>query len=83
MIRTQIYLPEETHANLLRIAREQKTTLSKLVRKGADLVIKKKQGKKTAQQKALEFFANPPKEYRINKTGKELIDLLRKERDDE
>ena len=82
-MRTQIYLPEEIHSNLQKLAKQKGTTLSKLIRQGAETVLKKGYGKKTPQQKALEFFAKVPKEYRINKTGKELIDLLRKERDDE
>lgn len=83
MIRTQIYLPEDTHANLLRIAKESNTSLSKLIRKGAEIVIKKKYGKNMPQQKALKFFANPPGNLIINKSGKELIELIRKERDEE
>lgn len=43
MTRTQIYLPVETHASLLRLAEIEKVSLSELIRKGADLVIKTKQ----------------------------------------
>lgn len=81
MIRTQIYLPEETHASLLRIAQQKGTTLSRLIRRGADEVIKKTYGKTTPLERALKFFANPPKKYRINITGKQAVDLIRKERD--
>ena len=81
MIRTQIYLPEEVHSNLRKIAKQRGTTLSKLIRKGAGTVIKNHHKGKTPQQEALEYFANPPKSERINLTGKELINLLRKDRD--
>ena len=81
MIRTQIYLPEETHTNLLRLAKVKGTTLSRLIRQGADTVIKKHYGNLTPQQRALRFFANPPKKYQINLTGKQAVDLIREDRD--
>lgn len=83
MTRTQIYLPEETHDLLLRLAKQEKTTLSKLIREGANEVVKKRRIRKTLRQKALDFFANPPKKYQVDLTGKDVVDLIRKERDDE
>lgn len=82
MIRTQIYLPEETHSTLVRLAQEKGTTLSRLIREGAAEVIKKRYGKLTPQQRALRFFANPPKKYRIKLTGGQAVELIRKDRDD-
>jgi hypothetical protein len=77
VIRTQVYLPEETHKNLLLLARQKDTTLSKLIRQGADHVIKKNYGKLSPQQKTLKFLANPPQKYRVNLTGKnQLLSLL-------
>lgn len=80
MIRTQIYLPEETHSTLLRLAQEKGTTLSRLIREGAKAVIKKTYGKLNPKEKALKFFANPPKKYQI-KLNKPAHLLIREERD--
>lgn len=80
MIRTQIYLPEEIHTDLLRIAQEKGTTLSRLIRQGAKEVIKKTYGKLSPKEKALKFFANPPKKYQI-KLSKPAHILIREERD--
>lgn len=82
MIRTQIYLPEQTHANLQRIAKEKGVPFSQLIRQGAEIIVKKTYGKLTPQQKALRFFANPPKKYRIPLTGKQAVDLIREDRDE-
>lgn len=81
MIRTQIYLPEDTHSTLLRLAQQKGTTLSHLIREGAKEIIKKKYGRFTPQQKALNFFANPPKKYQIKLTGKQAVELIREDRD--
>lgn len=81
MVRTQIYLPEETHSNLLRMAKEKGTTLSKLIRDSADITLKKHYGELTPKERALRFFGNPNKKYRLNLTGAELTDLIRKDRD--
>lgn len=80
MIRTQIYLPEETHSTLLRLAKIKGTSLSCLIRQGADEIVKKNYGRFTPQQKALNFFANPPKKYQI-KLSKPAHILIREERD--
>lgn len=56
MIRTQIYLPEELHRELHLTARQQRTTLSELVRKGAQKVIADKQ-KNDESWKVLEKIA--------------------------
>ena len=81
MIRTQIYLPEDTHARLMQIAREEKTTFSKLVRSGADLVVKKRV-KNDPQKRAVTFLANLPSKYKTKLTGKQLVDLISKGRDE-
>lgn len=81
MTRTQIYLPEETHDLLLRLAKQEKTTLSKLIREGANEVVKKRRIRKTLRQKALDFFANPPKKYQVS-LPKSAVELVREERDE-
>lgn len=81
MTRTQIYLPEETHDLLLRLAKQEKTTLSKLIREGANEVVKKRSGKKSPQQKALELLTSYPNRLRI-KLPKPAHALIREERDD-
>ncbi len=43
MIRTQIYLPEEDHKQLVAKARAEDTTLAELVRQGVKKIIVKKQ----------------------------------------
>lgn len=84
MMRTQIYLPEEMHNSLLQLANQQSTTLSNLIRHGANLVLKKQVIKMSAgQRKALKFFSNPPKRYLINLKGKTAVQLIREERDDD
>lgn len=55
MVRTQIYLPEELHRDLLAIAQAERVTMAELVRESAkELVAKKKQLKKK------KFVFNPP-----------------------
>lgn len=80
MIRTQIYIPEDIHSTLLKIAQRYNTSLSELIRLGAKEVIKKKYGTVTPQKKALQFFSHPPKKYRIMLPYPAHI-LIRKERD--
>lgn len=65
---------------LLKLAKEKGQTLSKLIREGAGEVIKKNYGKTTPQQKAMKFFAHVPKEYKVDATGEELIDLIQTDR---
>jgi len=79
MIRTQIYLPEDVHTSLQKLANKKGTTLSKLIREGAETVLKKHYGKKTPQQKALHFLANYPDELRIKLT-KSAVELVREQR---
>lgn len=80
MIRTQIYLPDDIHANLLKIASRTGTTLSKLIREGAEAVLKRKLGGKHPQRDALRFFANVPEKYKTKLRGKELVTLVAKDR---
>lgn len=81
MIRTQIYLPEETHYNLSRLAKEKKSSLSELLREGAKMLMKKHYGKLTPQQEASRYFGNPNKKDRLKLTGAELVAELRRDRD--
>lgn len=81
MTRTQIYLPEDTHASLLQLARVENVSLSELIRQGAETVLKKKKiNKKSLQQEALKFLANFPDKYRI-KLSKSAVVLVREQRD--
>ena len=82
MIRTQIYLPEEIHSNLLKLASQTGTTLSKLIREGAEVVLKRKAGQNHPQAEAVRFFANLPKDYKTKLTGKQMIELLDKDRNE-
>lgn len=43
MKRTQIYLPEELHRELLMIATQEKKTLSEIIRRGAQRIIRAKE----------------------------------------
>lgn len=81
MTRTQIYLPQDMHAQLLQLAVKQNTTLSGLVRQGAKLVTKKYVANNPSKA-ALRFLANVPVKYRSKLTGKQLIDLVSKDRDE-
>ncbi len=80
MIRTQIYLPEDTHTDLTRLAHREGVTISQLIRRGADQIIKHHKSKLSAQEKALRFFANPPKKYLV-KLSKPAHILVRENRD--
>lgn len=81
MTRTQVYLPEDTHASLLQLARMENVSLSELIRRGAETVLKKKKiKKKSPQREALEFLANFPDKYHI-KLSKPAVDLVREQRD--
>ena len=42
MIRTQVYLPEETHKELHRLAQQSSESFSELVRQGVSEVLRKK-----------------------------------------
>lgn len=42
MKRTQVYLPEDIHRDLMLLAKTEKTNFSSLIREGARIVIKKK-----------------------------------------
>lgn len=48
MKRTQIYLPEDLHKELLLTARREQTTLSELIRKGAKKIVTEGQNKDTS-----------------------------------
>lgn len=81
MIRTQIYMPEEMHTMLLRLAQQQDTTLSSLLRQGANLVVKRKKSN-AKLARVLKLLANPPKKYLIDLKGKTAVQLIREQRDD-
>lgn len=80
MIRTQIYLPQETHDGLQKMARQSKRTLSQLIRQGATEILKKSYGADSPMQKSLKFFANIPDAYRV-KLSHSAVELVRRERD--
>lgn len=82
MLRTQIYLPSEMHAQLLALAGQKKTTMSQLVRQGASSVLKER-SMTAGQKKALRWLANPPKKYLIDLKGKTAVQLIREDRDDD
>ncbi len=42
MIRTQVYLPEDIHRDLILLAKKEGTNFSSLIREGAKVIIKKK-----------------------------------------
>lgn len=42
MIRTQVYLPEDIHRDLMLLAKRDGTNFSSLIREGARVIIKKK-----------------------------------------
>ncbi|HEX7017504.1 MAG TPA: hypothetical protein VF209_01175 [Patescibacteria group bacterium] len=83
MTRTQIYLPTETHRQLLQLARRKKTTLSHLIRLGAQQILADEHGAHNPQQKALAFLARPPQRALLKVSGRTAIDLIREERDDD
>ena len=80
MIRTQIYLPQETHEGLQKLAKQSKSTLSRLIRQGATEILKKSYGADSPMQKSLKFFANIPDSYKI-KFSHSAVELVRRERD--
>lgn len=79
MTRTQIYLPEETHASLVLLAEMEKVSLSELIRKGANLVIKTKSKTTPPYQQALKMLANYPDALRL-KLSDSAVNLIRKQR---
>lgn len=46
MIRTQVYLPEDIHRDLMLLAKKEGTNFSSLIREGAKVIIKKKTTRK-------------------------------------
>ncbi len=83
MIRTQIYLPQDLHQELLSLARIKKTTLSELLRLGAKKVINEKK-QKDESWKIMEKLANynlsGPKDLSKNHT-KYYVDAVLGDRD--
>lgn len=80
MTRTQIYLPEETHANLTRLAKMENVSLSELIRKGADLVVRTKQKGLPTHRQTLKMLADYPDTLRIELKDS-AIKLIRRQRD--
>ena len=80
MTRTQIYLPEETHANLINLAKIENVSLSELIRKGADMVIKTKQKGMSPHRQTLKMLVDYPESLRV-KLSDSAINLIRKQRD--
>ncbi len=80
MIRTQVYIDDDTHKILMQLAQDKGTSFSRLVREGASEVIKKHYGEANPQKKALKFFARPPRQFRV-RLSKPAPVLIRDERD--
>lgn len=80
MTRTQIYLPEETHAILAHLAKMENVSLSELIRNGADLVIKTKQKGLSPHRQTLKMLADYPESLRV-KLADSATKLIRKHRD--
>jgi len=78
MIRTQIYLPEQMHQDLLALATIHDTSLSELLRAGALKTIKKL-SPHPAKAGSLSYFARPPKAHLL-KSSLSSVDLIRAER---
>jgi len=55
MIRTQVYLPEDLHRELMLLAKREGTNFSSLIREGATEVVKKKNVKRSKDW-GKEFF---------------------------
>lgn len=79
MIRTQIYLPEQMHQDLLALATIHDTSLSELLRTGALKTIKKLSLRQT-KTKSLSYFTKPHKAHLLN-SRLSSVDLIRAERD--
>lgn len=83
MMRTQIYLPQDLHQELLSLAKIKKTTLSELLRLGAKKVVKEKR-QKDQSWKVMERLANynlsGPKDLSENHT-KYYVDAVLGDRD--
>ena len=71
MIRTQVYLPEETHKELHRLAEQSSDSFSELVRQGVSEVLRKK--KRERNRKI------PPLELPTFESGVKLKRLTREE----
>lgn len=81
MTRTQVYLPEDVHASLLRLAQIENVSLSQLIRKGADMVVKTKHAKiLSSQKRALKMLADYPDSQRITLSDS-AVNLVRQQRD--
>lgn len=81
MTRTQVYLPEDTHASLLQLARSENVSLSELIRQGAETVIKSKHAKiLSPQRRALKMLADYPDSQRITLSDS-AVNLVRQQRD--
>lgn len=85
MIRTQIYLPEEVHSDLMDIAELNNTSMSELIRQGARQTIRKhtatkKKSSHKQSKNALAYFAYVPKSRLMHSTVS-AVDLVRAERD--
>lgn len=75
MTRTQVYLPDDTHTQLLQLSQMSKVSFSQLLREGADMVIKSKTGGLTPTQTFLRALLSFPdsKRKRLSKSAAELV----------
>lgn len=55
MIRTQVYIPEDLHQELTLLAKQEGVNFSKLIREGAEEVVKRKKSKRNKKGLWKEF----------------------------
>lgn len=60
MIRTQVYLPEDLHGQLMLLAKMQGTNYSSLVREGVSNVVGKKRQSRTFKNRGAKFVGACP-----------------------
>ncbi|OGC97472.1 hypothetical protein A2634_02195 [Candidatus Amesbacteria bacterium RIFCSPHIGHO2_01_FULL_48_32] len=62
MIRTQVYIPEDLHRDLMLLAKREGTNFSSLIRKGAEEVVRKKKAKKKDWRKFVGLIKGGPRD---------------------
>ena len=74
-------LEQRKYQFLKTLAEKEKVSMGETVRRIVKDFILQKIDKIKNQEEALKFFANPPKKYRFNLIGKQVVDLIREDRD--
>ncbi len=62
MIRTQVYLPEDLHRELMLLAKTSGQNFSSLIREGAKVVVRQKKAKKKDWRKFIGAVKGGPKD---------------------